>query len=458
MAVAATRAILLTAKDDVAAVLGALPANGEVSVTLSTSGEVLRPLTARCAIPFGHKIAVRPLVVGQKIIRYGYPIGVATRDIGEGEHVHSHNMRSLLSPADPHSGDDRILHDAAQLRDLVTACLRAAGATEPAADAMADALTEAHLRGVETHGLRRLRPYIERIRAGGVDAAAEPAIEHHQALIRVDGRNGIGHYVAQRAAAAAVDAARRLGIAIALIRNSNHFGFAGYYAGLIARSGQLGLVISNGQVCVAPEGRMRPFLSNNPLAIAAPTGDPDAFLELDLATSVTSRANVVQAAKNGQRLPPGWAQDNEGRMTRDAAAALDGSLLALAGDRGFALLFALEAMTGVLAGGAYADQVSSKESAPHAPEGTAHTIIAIDLDLALGTATYAARLDDMIARLRAVPGDAARPVRYPGERRWRLRRQRLRDGIPLAKADADDLMKLAAELGVTVDPALTGSR
>jgi len=457
VAVAPTRAILLTAKDDVAAVLAPLPANGEVSVTLSTSGEPLRRLTTRGAIPFGHKIAVRPIAAGQKVVRYGYPIGVATRDIGEGEHVHAHNMRSLLSPAASDGGDKRVLHEAAPLRELVVTCLRAAGVPDQAAAAMANALTEAHLRGVETHGLRRLRPYIDRIRSGGVDAMAEPTFEHRQAVIRVDGRNGIGHYVAQRATEEAIAAAQRLGIAVALVRNSNHFGFAGYYAGLMARAGQLGLVTSNGQVCVAPEGRSRPFLSNNPLAIAAPTGDPDALLELDLATSVTSRANVVQAAKQGQRLPPGLAQDDEGRMTQNAAAALGGSLLALAGDRGFALLFALEAMTGVLAGGAYADLVSSKETSPNAPEGTAHTIIAIDLESAIGAKDYASRLDDMIARLHAVPGDAARPVRYPGERRWRLRRLRLHDGIPLTRADADDLAKLAAELGVTATAALAHS-
>jgi LDH2 family malate/lactate/ureidoglycolate dehydrogenase len=459
MAVTPIRAVLLTSKDDVAAVLGAVPSEGAVSITLSASGEVLRQMTARDGIPFGHKIAVRPIPSGQKILRYGYPIGVATRDIGEGGHVHSHNMRSLLSPDDTKRVDDRIPHDAGRLGELMSACLRAAGAHEAASAAMADALIEAHLRGVETHGLRRLRPYIGRIRSGGVDAAAEPAVDRFSAMIRVDGRNAIGHYVARRAVDEAIAAARQTGIAIALVRNSNHFGFAGYYSSRIAQAGQIGIVISNGQVCVAPEGRTRPFLSNNPLAISAPTGDADSFLELDLATSVTSRANIVQAAKDGQRIPAGWAQDNEGKITRDSAAALEGSLLALAGDRGFGLLFALEAMTGVLAGGAYADLVSSKESSPDAPEGTGHTIIAIDLKSAFGAAEYKARLDDMISRLRAVPGgENARPVRYPGERRWRLRQQRLRDGIPLSKADADDLMKLAAELGVVIDPAIARSK
>src|SRR6185312_12114650 len=120
-------------------------------------------------------------------------------------------------------------------------------------------------------------------------------------------------------------------------------------------------------------------------------------------TSVTSRANVVEAAKRGTRIPLGWAQDHDGKATRNPRAALEGSLLSLAGNRGFALLFALEAITGVLSGGAYGDQVSSKEASPNAPERTAHTLIAIDLKSALGVEAYTSRLDDLIARLLALP-------------------------------------------------------
>lgn len=351
--------------------------------------------------------------------------------------------------------DERQAYPADSLRSFIAACVTASGANEQAAEAMADALTEAHLRGVETHGLRRLRPYIARMQSGGVEAAADPHIVDAGSMLRVDGRNGIGHHVAKRAAEAVSAAAAKSGIAIALVRNSNHFGFGGYYATQIARAGQIALVTSNGQVFVAPEGRTKALLSNNPFAIAAPMGKPDAFLELDLAMSVTSRANIVQAAKEGKPLAPGTAQDRHGKPTSDAAAALEGTLLALAGDRGFGLLFAIESITGVLAGGeAYADRVSSKEASPNAPEGTAHTLIAIDLESAFGADSYSARLNEMIARLHALPGATdARPVRYPGERRWTLRKQRLRDGVPLTKAERADLAELAKEFAIPLPHA-----
>jgi LDH2 family malate/lactate/ureidoglycolate dehydrogenase len=245
--------------------------------------------------------------------------------------------------------------------------------------------------------------------------------------VRIDGRNGIGHYVASFAANAVSDAARQFGIGIALVRNRNHFGFAGYYATLIAGRRQLGIVTSNGQVCVAPEGSTKPLFSNNPIAIAAPTGRLDSCLELDLATSITSRANVVEAARSGRLLPNGWAQDKNGTPTRDPAAALAGSLLAFGAEKGFGLLVALEALTGVISGGAYADLVSSKEAAPDAPEGTAHTMIAIDLEKAIGADLYDQRLDDLLHRLKSLPTrSSAEPIRYPGERRWGLRQQRLK--------------------------------
>ena len=444
------RAILLEPDDDVAAVLADAAAGARIAVTLSSSGAVVREIAARQPVPFGHKIAVRPLPSHERIRRYGQPIGAALTDIAEGEHVHTHNMRSLLSPGEMEGTYAVPVRSAAWLRGLCKAILESAGAVPDAADAMAEALTEAHLRGVETHGFRRLRPYLSRIRSGGVDAKARPHVHADGAILTVDGRNGIGHYVATSAAEAVAESARRYGIALALARNSNHFGFAGYYATRIAAQGQIGVVTSNGQVCVGPEGAKRPLLSNNPLAIAAPTRRADAFLELDLATSVTSRANIVAAAASGMLLPQGWAQDRDGKPTRHAKAALDGSLLAFGGAKGFALLFALEAITGVLSGGAYADQVSSKESAPDAPEGTVHMMIAIDLNKAIGSDAFLDRLDDLITRLAELPTSSEAPARYPGQRRWQLRRERMRAGIPLRAGELDDLTALANEAGIDV--------
>jgi ureidoglycolate dehydrogenase (NAD+) len=448
MAVTSARAIQLAPNDNVAAAIVAVGLGTSVSVVLNSSGIAVAQLASRQNIAFGHKIAVNDIENGSPIIRYGYPIGIATANIRQGEHVHSHNMRSMLSPASSKQMPSRDVRPAQWVRVTTANILLAAGVPAEAADAMAQAVTEAHLRGVETHGLRRLRPYLARIRSGGVDPNAEPLTTRNGALLMIDGRNGIGHYVAAAAAKMAAEVAREHGVALALVHDSNHFGFAGYYATMIAERGQIGIVISNGQVCVGPEGATKPYLSNNPFAIAAPTGKNDAFLELDLATSVTSRANIVEAARTGEVLLAGLAQDAEGHPTRDATAALGGSLLAFGGQKGFALLVALEAITGVLTGGAFADQVSSKEASPHAPERTAHTLIAIDLNKGIGESGYRQRLDEMLSKLCSISTAEGPKIRYPGERRWQLRRERLRDGIPLAKSDLNALLEAANDFKV----------
>ncbi len=286
MAVSNVRAILLSAHDDVAAALDPVEQGGVITVTHNTSGETVTELVARQTIPFGHKVALHDIAQGHRVNRYGFPIGIATTEIKKGEHVHCHNMRSMLSPVSKQESKSPAVRPAQWVHDLVNSCLQAVGAHSEGAQAMATAVTEAHLRGVETHGLRRLRPYVTRLRSGGVNPKAQLQADQNQALLKIDGRNGIGHHVAAFAANAVSDAARQFGIAIALVRNSNHFGFAGYYATLIAGQGQVGIVTSNGQVCVAPEGSTKPLLSNNPIAIAAPTGRIDSYLELDLATSV----------------------------------------------------------------------------------------------------------------------------------------------------------------------------
>src|SRR5215469_1429882 len=144
MAVSAVRAILLQPDDDVAAVLETVATHGAIAVTLGASGKTVSELSVRQDIPFGHKVAVRDIVKGKPIRRYGFPIGMATVDIKQGEHVHSHNMRSMLSPGFRQSKSPT-LRPALWIHELVKASLQAVGASAESAEAMADATTEAHL-------------------------------------------------------------------------------------------------------------------------------------------------------------------------------------------------------------------------------------------------------------------------------------------------------------------------
>ncbi|HSG95888.1 MAG TPA: Ldh family oxidoreductase, partial [Afifellaceae bacterium] len=193
------------------------------------------------------------------------------------------------------------------------------------------------------------------------------------------------------------------------------------------------------------------ILSNDPIAVAAPLSD-GSFFEFDMATSVTSRANVVLAAQRGETLPAGLALDRDGNPTTDAAAALEGVLLAFGGAKGFGFVTAIELLCGILTGGAYADLVASKETDPDAPEGTGHFMLAIDLERAIGVVNFKDRLDDLVNRLAALPMKPGMDApRYPGQRRWALRAERLKAMIPLSAAEYDGLHALAAELDLSFD-------
>lgn len=437
--------------DNVATVLAKIKAGDEITLRLMATGEALGYVTARQDIPARHKIACSDIERGTPVFKFGRPIGKASRPIFAGEHVHTHN---LVSGPESHFKADLpppIIRPAAWLRRLLVVLAGAGGMPGRVASSFSDVLVEAHLRGVETHGVRRLKPYLERIGQGGVDARADPRIERRGNILRVDGRNGVGHHVAAVTADETAKAAKETGIALALVRNSNHFGFAGYYATRIAACGQVGLVSSNGQVLIAPPGGRIALFSNNPVAVAAPAG-PDAFMEMDLATSMTSRAKIAMAAEKGEPIARGLAIDQEGMETTDARAALNGTLLPLGGDKGFALLFALEVITGVLGGGAYADLVSSKERAPGSPERLSHLMAAVDIHLVLGIESFSRRMGDLVRRLRAVPlRSGSPPARYPGQRRWELRRGRLKQGLPLTVSEFEDLSSLARSYGVPLD-------
>jgi LDH2 family malate/lactate/ureidoglycolate dehydrogenase len=403
-------------------------------------------------IASGHKIAVSMIEKGAPILKYGMPIGFARDRINAGEHVHTHNLASNFAPApagvEPPLSSPVARIDGQSLNQLIVAAMQAAGAAPDAAQDFATHCVSAELSGVTTHGIRRIRNYLDRLHQGGVDGDARPVLQGDGAVLMVDGRNGIGHHVARFAADAAVARARQLGAALALVKNSNHLGYAGFYTTHMAQQGMVGVAVSNGQVLVGPPGACQPIFSNNPIAISAPMGNGQ-FLEFDMATSVTSRANIARAAETGQQIPEGMALDISGNPTTDAVAALAGILLPLGGSKGFGFIAALEVLAGILPGGAYANQVASKETSFGRGEGTSHFLLAIDPAACCGAADFTARMSDLAARVAAIDmhQDAPRP-HMPGARRAALRQRNAREGIPLDAHSISELRFVAHALGV----------
>lgn len=327
------------------------------------------------------------------------------------------------------------------------AVLRAAGARRRDAEKIMRVLVEANLQGVDSHGVARLPVYARRMIKGLINPRPRPRVVRARgACALLDADNGLGVLVGQEAMARAVRLARRLGVGTVVVGNSNHYGAAGIHCEWAAARGLIGLSTSNGEACLPPWGGRRPFFSNNPFALAAPTRSIPVVV--DFAASVATRGALMLARQTGAPIPEGWALDAEGRPTTDPAAASAGSLLPIAGPKGYALAMALEILCGVLGGGAYGPGVKSLFANWDEPTGQTHFFQAIDPGFFLPRRTFLDRMDEMVAQITAAPRAAdAEAIRIPGQRRHRVRAERRRHGIPLHPRIAEELEAVAREVG-----------
>src|ERR1043166_8648208 len=247
----------------------------------------------------------------------------------------------------PIHGDD--------LKDFVRALLVAAGADIDDGRLVAEQLVDAEARESRGQGLIRLRSYVTWMRNGKVVSPAKLKLEREfGATLLLDGGNGWGQVVTTQVMAMCVERARKLGICLALVRNTNHIGRLGYYVEAAADDGFVGLVACSGHpssAWVGPWGGTKPIFGTNPIAFGLPRKDGPPVV-VDLSTTQGSRGAVLLAGKVGKLLPEGWAFDAAGNPTRDPSKALPphGTLAPLGGHKGYGLALAVEILCGVLSG------------------------------------------------------------------------------------------------------------
>jgi L-2-hydroxycarboxylate dehydrogenase (NAD+) len=320
---------------------------------------------------------------------------------------------------------DYVRVDESVLREYTAAILHGAGMTEEGARTAATVLVISDARGIESHGVARLPQYVKLIDAGVLDPAAEPEVERESASTAlVNGHNGMGQVAGDYAMRLAIAKARAHDVAAVAVRNSNHYGIAGYYAILALEHDLIGLSLTNSSPLVAPTGGRRAMVGTNPIAVAVPTGDNRPFV-LDMATSTVALGRLEVHARKGLPLQPGWAIDAAGHPTLDAAAGLAGVLLPLGGTaetggyKGYGLGVMIDLLTGVLAGARYGPLIG----------GLWDTTVASDLGhffLALNPAAFGPieafheRARDLLRRLKEgerAPG--VEEILVAGEKEWR---------------------------------------
>jgi L-2-hydroxycarboxylate dehydrogenase (NAD+) len=338
---------------------------------------------------------------------------------------------------------------AAFIRDAMTAV----GAPPADAAKIAELMLEADLAGADAHGVFRLPQYIRRIKAGGVNPKPNIAVEKTApATAIVDGDNGMGHLVMQRAADTAFALAKEAGVAWVGARRSNHAGAAGTYAAMALPHDMIGIYSAVANANHMPAwGAAESLLSTNPIAIAVPAGQ-EAPVVLDIATTVVSYGTVKAYKLQGKPMPEGWmVSATDGKPLTDSARSAEGLLLPIGGHKGAGLALVLGLLAGVLNGAAFGREVVDFNADDESACNTGHFIIALDISRFIPLATFKSEIDRQLRDLKAspvLPGFDA--IRLPGEQRQVRRAERMAKGVPVFPEVVAQLDKLAGEL--KIDP------
>lgn len=330
----------------------------------------------------------------------------------------------------------------------------AAGMGVPAEDAarFTEVLVDADLHGVSTHGVSRLNIYLKRIEAGLIDPRAALKVDRRSgAILALDAGNGLGQIQARKALDMLVPMARQNGVAAATIRNSQHFGALSWYCNHVAQHKMVLLAMTNCEPAMSPDGGYEAFFGTNPIAASFPTGKGFP-VKIDLATSTVARGNIIAAQKKGAPIPSGWALDREGKPTTDASEALLGTVLTMAGHKGYALALMVEMFSGVLSGAAIGPDVGSMYKNMDRKQDVGHFFCLFDVNAFLDYDEYLQRVDAMIDRIKASkkrPG--VEEILVPGERSARQARANAAVGIPLSNETVAELEQWCSRLNVPFD-------
>jgi LDH2 family malate/lactate/ureidoglycolate dehydrogenase len=328
------------------------------------------------------------------------------------------------------------------------------------ADDVAQILVSSDLRGIASHGTARLPQYVALAEAGVMDPSARPVRERGRpALALFDARNGWGHHAGRVAMDDAIERALTLGTAMSVVRNSNHYGIAGWYAIRAAEGGLIGASMTNTSPLVAPTRARISMLGTNPIAVAAPAGR-FGTLCVDMATSTIPRGRIEVAARRGETLNPAWAIGPDGTPATTPDAALAGALQPLggpeesAGYKGYGLALIVELLTGILAGAAFGPNIIGLFST-EAKSDLGQWYLAIDPAAVSSPGEFEARLETLLTQLTEAPliPDAPGPVIYPGQPEAEHEERSRREGIVIDRAHHANLLALARRLDVPLpDP------
>jgi L-2-hydroxycarboxylate dehydrogenase (NAD+) len=363
-----------------------------------------------------------------------------------------------MAPVDPAQPACHVPADTLQL--FTMEALARCGVSEAEAQTAAGVLLASDRRGIWSHGVARLENYVTMLQAGRINPRPKLRIVREtMSTALVDGDNGLGLVVGPWANERAMEMAARAGSGWAAVRNSNHYGIAGYYVLQAVKRDLIGLSLTNSIALVAPFNGAARMLGTNPIAAGFPAG-AEAPVVIDLATSAVPYGRVEQCARRHEPLKPGWAVDATGMATLDPAAMTRGGALSplgstadLGGHKGYCLGAMVDLLSAVLPGanwGPFAPPFKLDQPVPErvVGAGLGHFFGAWQIAAFEDPAVFKDRMDDWVRTMRSArPAPGVTQVQVPGEPERRAEAERAVSGIPILPAVWADLEKVAKLTG-----------
>jgi LDH2 family malate/lactate/ureidoglycolate dehydrogenase len=350
------------------------------------------------------------------------------------------------------------------LVDFMLDALTTMGTTTEDARIIADVIITSDLWGIRSHGIAHLKMYHERIKNGlQLPATKWEVVKDAQATAVIDGGNGMGMVVGYNAMKLAIEKARQYGLGAVAVRNSSHYGVAGYYPLMAAKEGLVGLSVTNAHPSIAPTFGIKPMLGTNPIAVAAPTDEPFPYM-FDAATSVAPRGKIEIAKRANKPIPEGWVINQEGKSATDPSNMIKemdlGNVALLpvggmgdlfGGHKGYGLATMVEIFSAAFQDGTYLWGLTDTDADGN-PQflRIGHFFLAIDVEHFIPLETFKKITGNMMRELRSSPvaPDQSR-VYTAGEKEYYNTQRVEEDGVEIPPGVQKGLKELQAELNLS---------
>lgn len=340
------------------------------------------------------------------------------------------------------------------------------GLPQKDAELCTDVLLESDRRGIESHGVNRFKPiYLDRIKAGILNPVTEvDIVREAPSTAVIDAHDGMGMVASRIAMDLAIEKAGKYGTACVAVRNSSHYGIAGYWTSMANDRGMIGITGTNARPSIAPTFGVDPMMGTNPLTIGIPTDEGNPFM-IDCATSITQNGKIEFYERVGKKTPEGLVIGRDGKTMTDpgeilkavrsgqaALSPLGGIGEELGGYKGYGYTTAVEMLSAALAGGIFLRDITNIDaSGSSRPYHLGHFFIVIDPDAFIGREEFNRTTGEIARQLRAssrVPGEER--IYVAGDKEWIAKDYRKDKGVPVGESVQNDFISIRDELGIDI--------